>query len=391
MRRTILTLVFLGGLPLASLAQETVAEPPQAAQQALPAITVSTVAARVMRDRVIASGLVGAVELVQVQPLIEGQPIETLEAEVGDFVAEGEVLARLSLSTLELQKSQFTAALASAKATIAQAEAQVLEAQASSDEAQRVSQRTAQLRQQGAASQAAADTAQAGAISANARVMVARQTLAAARAQVLLAEAQLANIELQRARTNVVAPVAGEIVERNAMLGAIASAQGEPMFTLLRDSALELFADVAEQDLIRLKPGQPVLIRILGAKEPIPGTIRLVEPAIDTDTRLGRARIGIERMEAVRSGMFAEAEILIAERETLAVPITAVGSGPEGATVMRVRDGTVERRRVLTGIRDAGLVEIVEGLAPGDLVVTKAAAFVRPGDRINPVPVEPVN
>ena len=47
--------------------------------------------------------------------------------------------------------------------------------------------------------------------------------------------------------------------------------------------------------------------------------------------------------------------------------------------------------RVETGIRDAGMVEIVEGLAPGDLVVTKAAAFVRPGDRINPVPAEPVN
>ncbi|MCE6970912.1 efflux RND transporter periplasmic adaptor subunit [Cereibacter sphaeroides] len=389
MRRILLTVVFLGILPLAPLAQEA-ADPP-AAHQALPAITVSTVGKRVMRDRVIASGLVGAVELVQVQPLIEGQPIETLEAEVGDFVAEGEVLARLSVSTLELQKSQFNAALTSAKATIAQAEAQVLEAQASADEAQRVNQRTAQLRQQGAASQAAADTAQAAAISANARVMVARQTLAAARAQVLLAEAQLANIELQRERTNVVAPVAGEIVERNAKIGAIASAQGEPMFTLLRDSALELFADVAEQDLIRLKPGQPVLIRTLGAEEPIQGAVRLVEPAIDTDTRLGRARIGIEKMERVRSGMFAEAEILIAERETLVVPITAVGAGPEGSTVMRVQDGLVERKRVETGIRDAGMVEIVEGLAPGDLVVTKAAAFVRPGDRINPVPAEPVN
>ncbi|WP_198402332.1 efflux RND transporter periplasmic adaptor subunit [Rhodobacter sp. CZR27] len=389
MRRILLTVVFLSALPAALSAQEVA--PPQPQHQALPAITVSTVGERVMRDRVIASGLVGAVELVQVQPLIEGQPIETLEAEVGDYVAEGEVLARLSLSTLELQKSQFTAALASARATIAQAEAQVLEAQASSDEAQRVSQRTAQLRQQGAASQAAADTAQAGAISANARVMVARQTLAAARAQVLLAEAQLANIELQRERTNVVAPVAGEIVERNAKIGAIAAAQGEPMFTLLRDAALELFADVPEQDLIRLKPGQTVLIRTLGADEPLIGSVRLVEPAIDTETRLGRARIAIERMERVRSGMFAEAEILIAERRTLAVPITAVGSGPEGSTVMRVSEGKVERRRVLTGIRDDGMVEIVEGLAPGDLVVTKAAAFVRPGDRINPVPAEPVN
>lgn len=389
--RRVMTIALLAGLmPWASPAQE--AATPAAGAQALPAITVSTVVRRPMRDRVIASGLVGAVELVQVQPLIEGQPIETLEAEVGDTVAEGQVLARLSVSTLELQKSQFTASLASARATIAQAEAQVLEAKASADEAERVNRRTAQLRQQGAASQAAADTAQAASVSANARVMVARQTLEAARAQVALAEAQLANIELQLNRTSVVAPVAGEIVSRTAKVGAIASAQGEPMFTLLRDGQLELFADVAEQDLLRLRPGQTVLIRTLGAAEPLEGTVRLVEPTIDTATRLGRARIAIGQMEAVRSGMFAEAEILVSERDALTVPVTAVSGGADGATVLRVRQGgEVERTPVTTGIRDRGMVEIVEGLFSNDLVVTKAGAFVRPGDRVNPVPAEPVN
>ncbi len=390
--RRLMTIALLAGLlPQVVLAQETGPKPGQAAQ-ALPAITVSTVVRRPMRDRVIASGLIGAVELVQVQPLIEGQPIEALEADVGDMVAEGQVLARLSVSTLELQKSQFTASLASARATIAQAEAQVLEAQSSADEAERVNRRTAQLREQGAASQAAADTARASSVSANARVMVARQTLEAARAQVALAEAQLANVELQLKRTSVVAPVAGEIVSRNAKVGAIASAQGEPMFTLLREGRLELFADVAEQDLLRLRPGQSVRIRTLGAAEPIPGSVRLVEPAIDTATRLGRARIAIDRIDAVRSGMFAEAEILVTERESLAVPVTAVSGGAEGATVLRIRQGgTVERTPIVTGIRDGGMVEVVEGLFSHDLVVTKAGAFVRPGDRVNPVPAEPVN
>lgn len=388
MARLLLSLLLLAMLPGAAPAQQAPVAPPQA----LPAITVSTVVRRQMRDRVIASGLIGAVEMVQVQPLIEGQPIETLEADVGDVVTEGQVLARLSLSTLRLQRSQFVASVASAQATIAQAEAQVLETEASSDEAQRVSARTRQLRAQGAASQAAADTAQAAAVSANARVLVARQTLEAARAQMALAQAQLANVDLQLQRTNVVAPVAGEIVARNAQVGAIASAQGDPMFTLLRDGALELFVDLSEQDLIRLRPGQPVLIRTLGSAEPLRGTVRLVEPAINIATRLGRARVAIDSARDVRSGMFAEAEIVIAEREALAVPVSAVGTGPEGATVMRIRQGgTVERAPVRIGIRDGGMVEITEGLFSGDLVVTKAGAFVRPGDRINPVPAEPLN
>ena len=52
---------------------------------------------------------------------------------------------------------------------------------------------------------------------------------------------------------------------------------------------------------------------------------------------------------------------------------------------MRVKDGVVERVLVTTGIRDGGMVEITGGLAEGDQIVLKAGAFVRAGDRINPV------
>ena len=356
-----------------------------AAEPAAPAITVSTVGNRVLRDRIIASGFVSAVENVQVAPLIEGQPIEALLADVGDVVQAGQVLAVLSKSTLELQKSQFVASLASARATVAQAEAQMLEARSSADEAQRVNERTAALRNQGTASQAAADTAQANAISATARVTVAVQSLEAARAQVALAEAQLANVDLQLSRTEVKAPVAGEIIARNARVGSVASAAGEPMFVIIRDNALEVIADVAEADVMRLARGQTVNLRLVGGAEPLKGTLRLVEPTIGTATRLGRARITVEDARAVRAGMYVEAEILVKEHDVIAIPVTAVGSGPEGTTVMKVSGDTVQRVPVATGIRDGGWVEVVSGLAAGDVVVTKAGAFVRDGDRINPV------
>lgn len=357
-----------------------------AATPTLPAITVSTVDMRPLRDRVIATGLIAPLETVQIAPLIEGQPIETLLADIGDKVQAGQVLAVLSKTTLDLQKSQFTASLASARATIAQAEAQLLDARSSADEAQRVSERTAALRKQGASSQAAADTAQSNAISATARVTVAVQSLEAARAQVALVEAQLANVDLQLSRTEVKAPVAGEVTRRTARVGAIASAAGEPLFTLIRDNALELIADVAEADLMRLAPGQTAHLRLVAAGAPLTGTVRLVEPTIDPQTRLGRVRIAIADTESVRSGMFVEAEILVTQRETVAVPVTAVGSGPDGASVMKVMGNTVQRVAVKTGIRDNGWVEILTGLAAGDVVVTKAGAFVRDGDRINPVP-----
>lgn len=390
MRQTlILAVVAALALPtLSARAEEAAAaETAPAAAPALPAITVSTVTSQRMVDRVIASGLVSAVEEVQVAPLVEGQPLDQLLVDVGDMVTEGQVLAVLSKTTLDLQKTEAVASLAAAKSTIAQAQAQLVEAEAAAAEAQRVASRTAKLREQGTTPQAQLDTANSNAISANARVTVARQGLESARAQLALAEARLENVDLNLARTEVKAPVAGKIVARNAKIGAIATAAGQPMFVITRDAALELRADVAEADILRLAPGQKARLRAVGMAEPLAGTVRLVEPAIDPVTRLGRVRISVDgTTDTLRTGMFVEAEIIAADRDTLAVPVTAVGSSPDGATVMRVKDGVVESVAVKTGIRDGGFVEITEGLAQGDTVVTKAGAFVRAGDRINPVP-----
>lgn len=385
-----LSMAVLAGLTASVRAQT--AEPSETAEPVaeqvavLPAITVSSATLRDMQDRVLVSGLVGAVEQVQVAPLIEGQPIETLRAEVGDVVTEGQVLATLSTTTLMLQKSEFIASLAAAEATIAQSEAQLLEAQSLAAEATRVSTRTAALRQQGSASQAAADTASSNAISATARVTVAVQSLEAARAQLALVNAQLANVELSLTRTQVVAPVAGEITVRNATVGSIATAAGEPMFVIVKDGALELKADVPESDLMLLDVGQMAEIKTVGATTPLQGKVRLVEPTIDAVSRLGRVRVTVDQPQMVRPGMFAEATVIVTERESLAIPVTSVGTGPEGATVKRVVDGNVTQVPITIGIRDGNFVEVLEGLAAGDVVVTKAGAFVRDGDRINPVP-----
>lgn len=386
------TLILSAALTLASPALPALAEGAAAAEAlpaavpVAPAITVAEVRPRLLSDRVIASGMIAAIEEVQVAPFVEGQPLDRLLADVGDMVAAGQVLAVLSRTTLDLQRTEAAASLAAARSAIAQAEAQLVETEAAAAEAARVVERTAKLRQSGTVPQATWDTVQANATAANARVTVARQGLEATRAQLALAEARLENVDLMLSRTEVKAPVAGKIVARNARIGAIATAAGQPMFVIVRDAALELRADVAETDLLRLAPGQKARLRAVGMSDTLTGTVRLVEPSIDPVTRLGRARIEIDQDSDLRTGMFVEAEILTAEREALAVPVTAIGSSPDGATVMRVRDGVVERVVVTTGIRDGGMVEIVSGLAAGDQVVLKAGAFVRAGDRINPVP-----
>lgn len=370
-------------LPAPLAAQDAAAPAPVTV--ALPAITVTPVAEARLRDRVIASGTFRAAETAYVQPEIEGQAVQEVLADVGDRVVAGQVLARLSQSALELQRSELLASRAAALASIAQAGAQVAEATAARDEALRSATRTRALRAQGNAAQAALDQAESSLATAEARVLAATEARASAEAQVGLIDAQIANVDLNLGRTGITAPVAGVIVARSAQVGAIASAAGGPMFTIIRDGALELHADVTETDLMRLVPGQPVTLRALGQPLPLTGTVRVVEPTVDNATRLGRVRIAVDDSTLVRDGMFAEAEILVAERTALAAPVTAVAAD---GSALRVTDGQVARVPVTTGIRDGALVEIVDGLAAGNLLVTRAGAFVRPGDRINPVPAD---
>jgi HlyD family secretion protein len=359
------------------------------AQVTLPAITVVAVEKRIIDDTVYVSGLITPVEQVQVAPLIEGQPIEELLVDIGDQVTAGQVLARLSSSTLMLQKAQLAASLASAKALIAQADAQMIEAQSASDEALRVSKRTQILFEQGTAPQATLDKAISAAVSATSRLAVATQSLAATRANLALVDAQTANLDLQLARTDVKAPVSGEITARNAQIGVVASAGAQPMFTIIRDSSLELRADVAEADISRLMVGQSVTLRLSASAQAITGTVRLVEPTIDLQTRQGRIRVqidaGDDTSNIVRPGMFAEAAVLVSSREVLALPVTSIGQRAEQTQAMQVIDGQASLKDVQTGVRDNGWVEVVTGLNLGDTVVAKAGAFVRDGDKINPV------
>lgn len=362
--------------------------PAEAPKAALPAISVATVTEQQITDRVYASGLVGPVETVQVQPQIQGQVIESVEAEVGDWVEKGQVLAKLSTAELELQRSQYDAQRASAAASIAQAEASLVEAQANADEAARVLKRSEELRKSGNVSQASLDQATAADTAAKARVSVATQALEAAKAQQKLVEAQIADLDLQIKRAAVVAPVAGEVVEKNVMIGAIASSAGSAMFTIVRDGQLELLADIAEQDILKLKAGQRALLTFVGLTEPVEGVVRLVEPRVDTTTRLGRVRIEIEDSRRVRSGMFADAVITAETKTALTIPVSAAGRDSEGAVALKVTDGVVHRTAIVTGIRDGGIIEVSDGLSEGDTVVAKAGAFVRDGDHINPVPAD---
>jgi HlyD family secretion protein len=66
-------------------------------------------------------------------------------------------------------------------------------------------------------------------------------------------------------------------------------------------------------------------------------------------------------------------------------PLSAVLFTSEGARVQVVKDGVVESRAIVTGIRSGGMIEIVTGLQPGESIVSVSGTFLRNGDRVTPI------
>ncbi|MBM7050012.1 MULTISPECIES: efflux RND transporter periplasmic adaptor subunit [Rhizobium] len=366
----------------AALAEEPVVTTPK---QNLPAIVITSATMRKLIDRVVATGTVKAVEEVYIQPQVDGLSIRSLNADVGDKVEANSTLATLNEDALILQKSQMRATRAKGEASLAQLHAQLAEAHANAEEAELQRVRAVMMGAKGTMSTSSVEQANASAAANKARVGSAEQAIAVAEADLKVTDSQIADTDLKLARTGIKTPVAGTVASRNARVGAIANGSGDPLFTIIRDSQLELVVDVSESDITKIAIGQKALISLSGSREKLTGTVRLVAPIVDSVTRLGAVHITIDEGDKARAGMYGSAEIVIRQEEGVSLPLTAVNSDENGSSARKVENGVVKFVNVETGIQDGAYVEILKGLTAGEDVVAKAGAYVRDGDHITPV------
>lgn len=368
---------------LSIVSAEEAAKPRQ--EQALPSIVVTEAVEQAISDRVLATGSIEAVEETYVSPLVEGLSIRSLNVDLGDRVEKGSTLVVLNDDALLLQKSELEANLAKAEAALSQYRAQLAETTANSEEATRVADRAEQLSANGTVSTAEADRLKALAAAARARVRSAEQSVGVAAADIKVVQAQIDDVDLRLARTEVKAPVSGVISAKNARIGAIASGGGQPLFAIIRDGAVEMKASVAEADILKLAVGQPATVNLAGSRTTVKGKIRLIAPTVDPETRLGAVHITLTDTTEARAGMYASAVITVEQKQAVVLPQTAVTSHDGKSIVRKVEDGVVHLVPVTTGIQDGQYVEILSGLRAGEQAVAKAGAYVRDGDRINPV------
>ncbi|MFP1633109.1 efflux RND transporter periplasmic adaptor subunit [Zhengella sp. ZM62] len=350
-----------------------------------PAIRVVEVQTRHLVESLPVNGTVAPREEAAVGVDLNGLTVLDLRADAGDLVEKGQVLAVLDKSGLELALLQARAQSAQIEAQTAQASAQIADAEVGVRQASETLERVKQLREKGVASQAQYDNAVNGLDSARAKLETARKAVVAAQAQSGVNAAQISELERQIARTEVKAPADGLVLARSAMLGAVVGASAGPLFRIAIDNELELQAAVSETHLPRLRPGQPVKVHAPGVAETLEGTVRLVAPEVNRTTRLGTVYISLPQDGPVRAGNFASASIELASRDGLAVPASAVLFRNGAAYVQKVVDGKVASTPVVLGLRVNGAVEITDGLAAGDQVVSRAGVFVSDGEAITPV------
>ncbi len=197
----------------------------------------------------------------------------------------------------------------------------------------------------------------------------------------------LARLLLPEGGTLVVqAPVAGLIGSSTAVIGAIASARGEALFSIIARNEFDLIGIVPTRDIGKLRVNQTARIKVIGAPE-ADGKVTRVAPTIQPDSQLGQVTLAVTGTQRLLVNSSGRALIKTSQSCGVAVPLTAVLYGSAGTVVQVVRRDRVETKQVEVGLTSGGQVEIRDGLAEGDMVVARAGAILREGDPVRAVTV----
>ncbi len=309
-----------------------------------PLVTLAPVQSARFVDRIDAVGTARANEQVTLTAPVT-QRIERLNFDDGAYVGRGQVIAVL---------------------TQGQQQAQLAQAAAVQREAQQQLRRLEALKARGFATRSAVD----------AQVALEGQ----ARAQAAEARATIADRVVR-------APFGGWVSLRNISAGAVVGA-GAEIVTVSDISRIKLDFAVPETLLARVRPGQPIqAVAAAYPDQPFRGTIATVDPVLNPQTRAATVRAVLANGDRkLKPGMLLTVSIEAAARTAPAVPELAIVGEGEQSYVFTVENGKAKRLKVVTGLRQDGLVEIRAGLRAGRRVVTEGVVKIAEGQQVRTGP-----
>lgn len=377
----------------------------QAAEMKPVRVATATAVSRDVAVSISSSGTFVAEEASELAPMAAGRVVAT-PVDVGAWVNQGDVIARLDDRDARLRMEQAQAAVQQAEAGLAQArmriglgekaqfdpaavpEVQAAKAAYDSAEAQAKlaaanAKRYASLVATGDVSASSYEQARTQSDSAQAQAGAARrqyesavnfarlnhQGIDSAEAAVASARSQLAMARKELDDTVVRAPFAGYVSERHMSAGESVSPSSK-IATVLRANPIRLDLQISEMEAARLRTGMKVIAQVAAkpGKE-FTGRVTVLSPAVDPSSRAMTIRAEFTNPSfELRPGMFATARVLLPEGEqAVFVPTAAVLTDASANTsrVFVIEKGRARVRVVQAGGAVDGMTRIVSGLAPG--------------------------
>ena len=335
------------------------------------------------------NGQIAARNLVLIGAELSGVRIQSMHAELGDWVQPGQLLAKLDDRVIEVELRQAKAQLAQAKASLATAGADAT--------------RGAVLRKKGLVSERDVEQIQAALLSAQ--------------AQVEIADANKAAVALRLSFTEIRAPQKGWISARSAQAGQLLT-PGTTLFTLIENGELEWRAEVFEQDLKRIQVGTIAeLLPAQSQQSKIPqqgesqkviltGKVRSLGVEVDPAKRTIMALVQLNwplmreqasKLYGVQAGSYASGRFILADEPIVTLPSAAIVerdgysyvyvavADPAKPGISIAKSVRVEiQKRIGTRVALAQSGSFV--FDPSQSVVASGGGFLADGDRIQVIP-----
>jgi len=319
-------------------------------------VRVITIERRTVGDSVSLTGRVQAQSEVNQSFRIDGRLIER-NVDIGDRVRPGQLLARLDQMNED-------SSLQSARAQLAAAQAQGIEARNTFN-------RMRDLLAENAVSRASFEQAES-------MLKVTQSQVNSAQSLVDIAQNRLSY-------TRLLSDVAGVVTARGAEPGEVVAA-GRMVVQVAREGAIDAVFDVPAQ-IKDIAPRNPDITVALGGDPSVTaqGKVREVSPRADpvTGTFAVRVRL-INPPAAMRLGSTVTGRMKLDTEAALDIPASALmrSGGQTAVWIVDTKAGTVSPRNVEVRAYDAARVQVSNGLAPGEVVVTAGVQALRPGQKV---------
>lgn len=325
--------------------------------------------------------------------------LKAIHVDVGDRVRAGQLIAELEVPEMIQEKAHASASLKRTQLQVDRARSEVTRAEADLNIRRISYDRLAGVMKArpNLVAQQEVDNMAARLSESQAQVISAKAALAAAEAEVQVATATSDKVDTVIGYQRITAPFAGVITKRMAdpgemiQAGTASHVQAMPVVQLSQIDRLRLVLPVPESAASRVRLGGGVEIRVDSLKRVIQGRISRFTEKLDTATRTMQTEVDVANPgHEIRPGMFGSARLMLDRKpDALGIPIQALGGERGRTSVLVVSDlNRIARREVETGLETPDMVEIVNGLKEGDLVVLSNRGKLAEGTAVTPKKAE---